>query len=78
MHRISVSVEPAVYQLIKGKTNKSKYVSDLILRDAYEVHRDALAVRTKQSILEDSEFIDALVATITERIRTTQPTNWGA
>jgi uncharacterized protein (DUF1778 family) len=56
MNRVSLSLEPSVYQLIKNKSNKSKYISDLILEAAYEKNRDTIAMRTKEALLKDEDF----------------------
>lgn len=57
MNRISITVEPAVYHLLKTKVNRSKYVSELVLQDAYEAKKDVLVERTKRALLKDKEFV---------------------
>jgi hypothetical protein len=60
MIRITITVPPAVSQLLKDKTNRSHYISDLILRDAYDAHKDELMERTKKALLKDEIFIRQL------------------
>lgn len=60
MNRITITVPPAVSQLLKDKTNRSQYISDLILRDAYDTYKDDLMERTKKALLKDEVFIRQL------------------
>lgn len=64
MNRITITVPPAVSQLLKQKVNRSHYISDLILRDAYEGHKDELVERAKKAILEDEGFVSRLMSAV--------------
>lgn len=68
MHVMSFSLDDAVANHLKYKSNKSKYINELVIADLYEKNKDKLADRTIELLLNDVRLHNAIADEVNRRV----------